>query len=40
MLVEPAAHWECTEAGLAALKEGFCDAQQQAYVACVTSEAR
>ncbi|MFT3922203.1 MAG: hypothetical protein QM778_06690 [Myxococcales bacterium] len=35
MLREPAANWECTEQGLAAIKSGFCEAEQAKVVHCV-----
>jgi hypothetical protein len=31
---EPVAHWECDEAGVAAIREGYCDGEQQAFAAC------
>lgn len=32
---QPASAWECGEDGLPSLKEGACDAEQEAYVRCV-----
>lgn len=32
---EPAAHFECNEAGIPSIKDGFCDKEQQAFVTCV-----
>src|SRR5262249_26771516 len=32
---EPVAHWECSEDGTPAIKDGFCDAEQSKFVACV-----
>jgi hypothetical protein len=31
---EPLAHWECNEEGEAAIKDGYCDAEQGKFVAC------
>jgi hypothetical protein len=31
---EPAAHWECNEEGEAAIKDGYCDAEQGRFVRC------
>lgn len=36
VLSEPVSHWECTPPGLASIKQGFCDSEQQAFVHCVT----
>jgi hypothetical protein len=38
MLKEPAANWECTEDGVAAIKEGFCEAEQNAFATCLMAE--
>ena len=35
---EPAAHWECTEDGVAAVKDGYCDAEQRSVITCVASQ--
>jgi hypothetical protein len=37
---EPAGHWECSEDGLASIKDGYCDAEQAAFMACVVQAAR
>ena len=39
---KPAANWECGEDGLASIREGFCDAEQGHFAACVekTAEVR
>ena len=37
---EPVGHWECGEDGLASIKDGYCDAEQAAFMACVVKAAR
>ena len=32
---EPIAHWECDDDGAPSIKEGYCDAEQARFVACV-----
>jgi hypothetical protein len=32
---EPVAHWECDEEGNVAIREGYCDAEQGAFAACL-----
>lgn len=34
---EPAEHFECNEAGIPSIKDGFCDVQQKAFVECANS---
>ena len=36
---EPIGHWECNEEGEAAIKDGFCDAEQGKFVACAQKTA-
>jgi hypothetical protein len=36
---EPLAHWECNEEGEAAIKDGYCDAEQGKFVACAGKQA-
>jgi hypothetical protein len=38
-LTHPVAHWECTENGVAAIKQGFCDGEQQDFVRCFEAAA-
>lgn len=40
MLAKPIASWQCSEDGVAAIKPGICDAEQQAFVSCVGPHAR
>lgn len=35
ILREPVAHWECDEDGVGAIREGYCDKEQAAAVACM-----
>jgi hypothetical protein len=39
LLQQPAANWECAEDGIAAVREGFCEAQQQSAVSCMQAKA-
>lgn len=32
---QPAAHWECGDNGMAAVKDGYCSAEQARYVQCI-----
>jgi hypothetical protein len=36
---EPLAHWECSEDGEPVVKEGYCDAEQGKFVACLQHQA-
>lgn len=38
MLGRPASDWECSEDGLAAIKDGFCKPQQDAFANCLAKE--
>jgi hypothetical protein len=35
ILREPLAHWECAEDGVAAIRKGYCDAEQEQAVTCM-----
>ena len=37
---EPAAHWECGEDGIAAIREGYCEKEQERTVACMETKAQ
>lgn len=37
---EPVEHWECSEDGIAAIKEGFCNKEQEAAIGCMEAKAR
>lgn len=37
---EPVEHWECSEDGIAAIKEGFCEKEQEAAIACMEAKAQ
>jgi hypothetical protein len=37
MLAQPTTRWECSEVGVAALKDGACEPEQESFVKCVTS---
>ena len=39
MAREPIGHWVCNEDGEAEIKDGFCDAEQGRFVACVQKTA-
>lgn len=36
---EPAEHWECADDGVAAVREGFCEKEQEAVVGCMEARA-
>ena len=36
---EPVEHWECSEDGIAAIKDGFCQKEQEAAVGCLEAKA-
>jgi hypothetical protein len=38
-LTHPVEHWECTESGVAALRQGYCDTEQQTFVGCFQAAA-
>lgn len=35
LLKEPIQHWECDESGTAAIRDGYCDKERAAAVACM-----
>jgi hypothetical protein len=35
LLAQPLGNWECDEEGMAAIREGFCDQEQEATVRCM-----
>ena len=35
---QPVKNWECAEDGVAAVREGFCDSEQQRAVACMDAK--
>lgn len=35
---QPAKNWECDEDGIAAIREGFCDKEQESAVACMEAK--
>jgi hypothetical protein len=35
---EPVEHWECGADGVAAIKVGFCDAEQEKAVSCMEAK--
>ena len=37
---EPVEHWECSEDGIAAIKDGFCENEQKAAIQCMEAKAR
>ena len=37
---EPSEHWRCDEDGVAAIREGFCDKEQEATVQCMEQNAQ
>jgi hypothetical protein len=37
---QPARNWECSEDGVAAIREGFCEKEQEQTVLCMESNAR
>jgi hypothetical protein len=38
MLTQPTANWECSEMGVAALKDGFCEHEQEAFLKCMLAQ--
>lgn len=36
-LTHPASHWECSENGVAAIRQGYCDREQQSFMHCFTA---
>jgi hypothetical protein len=34
-LKHPAEHWECSDQGVAAIRDGYCDREQEAFMSCV-----
>jgi hypothetical protein len=40
LVQEPVEHWECAEEGVAAIREGFCEKEQERAVGCVEAKAR
>jgi len=38
LVKEPSSHWECDDDGVAAIREGFCDATQAAALACMEAK--
>jgi len=36
---EPVGHWECSEDGLASIKDGYCDGEQAAFMSCMAKAA-
>lgn len=39
-LREPVAHWECGEDGVAAIREGYCEKEQERAVSCMEAKAQ
>jgi hypothetical protein len=39
-LREPIAHWECSEDGIAAIREGYCEKEQERAVGCMEAKAQ
>jgi hypothetical protein len=39
-LREPVAHWECSEDGIAAIREGYCEKEQERAVGCMETKAQ
>ncbi len=39
-LTHPAKHWECTDNGVAAIRNGYCDTQQLAFIRCAQATVR
>jgi hypothetical protein len=37
---EPAEHWECGEDGIVAIREGFCEKEQERTVTCMEAKAQ
>jgi len=37
---EPAERWECAEDGIAAIREGYCEKEQERAVGCMEAKAR
>jgi hypothetical protein len=37
---EPVAHWECGEDGVAAIREGYCDKEQERAISCMEAKAQ
>ena len=37
---EPVEHWECSDDGIAAIKEGFCEKEQEAAIGCMEAKAK
>jgi hypothetical protein len=33
-LKQPAEHWECSDEGVAAIRDGYCDKEQEAFMSC------
>jgi hypothetical protein len=40
MTAQPTASWECGENGLASIKRGFCNAEQQQFIGCMIAATR
>lgn len=38
LLRQPEQNWECADDGVAAIREGYCDAEQQAVIACMNTK--
>jgi hypothetical protein len=38
LVKEPIAHWECGEDGIAAIRDGFCDAEQSDASRCLSEQ--
>lgn len=39
LVTQPAANWECSEDGVAAVREGFCDKPQERAITCMDQKA-
>jgi hypothetical protein len=39
LVAEPIEHWECAEDGVAAIREGFCEEEQERAVGCMEAKA-
>jgi hypothetical protein len=40
LVAEPLEHWECAPEGVAAIRDGFCQAEQRATVTCMEAKMR
>jgi hypothetical protein len=38
LAAEPLAHWECAEDGIAAIRDGYCEKEQERAAGCVEDQ--